>query len=204
MGEAEIIQTYNDGIDAVITLIKGVTVQIGNLNDEVNILKDENQKLYIKIAELEAKINKNSSNSSKPPSSDNHKKPKNSRTKTGRPTGGQLGHEGKTLLKVENPDEVIDIKSDRCECGCDLSHIHGRTHNRQVFEMPVIKIKVTEYRTHEKECPVCKKIHVTEFPETIAQPVQYGENIQALMAYLTDYQLIPLERATGIVNIFAV
>ena len=49
-------------------------------------------------------------------------------------------------------------------------------------------------------CPDCKREYEEEFPETVTQPVQYGENIQALMAYLTNYQLLPLERATEILS----
>ncbi|KNY28172.1 IS66 family transposase [Pseudobacteroides cellulosolvens] len=49
-------------------------------------------------------------------------------------------------------------------------------------------------------CPACTKVHKTEFPEDVKQPVQYGENIQALMSYLTNYQLIPLERTAEILS----
>jgi transposase len=69
-----------------------------------------------------------------------------------------------------------------------------------VFEIPVIKTKVTEFRTHEVECPDCHTIHKTEFPKEVTQPVQYGENIQALISYLTMYQFLPLERATEAIS----
>ena len=193
MDEALIIKTYNDGMNAVVTLVKDLNGQISNLTKEVGSLNQ-------RITELEARLNKNSNNSSKPPSSDGFKKPRNSREKTGKPTGGQPGHEGRTLEKVEKPDEVIDLKPDICNCGCDLSDIKDITRTRQVFEMPVIKIKVIEYRSHEVECPCCRKVHKTEFPETVTQPVQYGENMQAFMAYLTNYQLLPLERTAEIIS----
>jgi transposase len=114
--------------------------------------------------------------------------------------GGQPGHEGRTLKKVDNPDEVIDIRPHQCECGCSLSDVEGITYTRQVIDLPVIKVKTTEYQTHEVKCPGCGKVHKTEFPQTVTQPVQYGENIQALMAYLTNYQLLPLERTTEIIS----
>ena len=94
----------------------------------------------------------------------------------------------------------MDIKPQQCECGCCLSDVEGTTRTRQVVEIPVIKVTVTEYKAHELVCPICKKVHKTEFPETVTQPIQYGENIQALMAYLTNYQLIPLERAAEIIS----
>jgi transposase len=196
MDESKIIETYNNGVSEIVSLMKdmniGLTNHINILNKEIISLRLENQKLNARIAELESKKNKNSKNSSKPPSTDNHKKTSNSRQKTGRSTGGQKGHEGKTLLKVENPDNIVDIKAEACECRCCLSNIEGKIQTRQIFELPKITINVTEFRTHEVVCPKCNKVHKTEFPETITQPIQYGKNLQALMVYLSNYQLIPL------------
>lgn len=204
MDKSAIIKSYNEGVNAIINLIKdmngSLTEQNALLNEEITELKSENQKLNDRIAELEARLNKNSSNSSKPPSSDGLKKPRNSREKSGKSTGGQPGHKGKTLQNVDNPNEIIDIKPHQCECGCNLSGIEGTTYTRQVIDLPVIKVKVTEYQINEVKCPHCGKVHKTEFPETVTQPVQYGENIQALMAYLINYQLLPLERATEIIS----
>jgi transposase len=193
LDETTIIKIYNDGINAVVSLVKDLNGQVSSLSGQVNALNN-------RIAELEARLNKNSGNSNKPPSSDGLKKPKNMREKTGKPTGGQPGHEGKTLNKVENPDKTVDLKPTQCECGCCLSSIEGVTRTRQVIELPVIKVFTTEYRTYELVCPACNKVHKTEFPEDVKQPVQYGENIQALMSYLTNYQLIPLERAAEILS----
>lgn len=172
----------------------------GDLTQQISGLKRENQKLNIRITELEGRLNKNSNNSSKPPLSDGLKKPKNSREKSGKSTGSQLGHKGTTLEKVGNPDEVIDIKPNQCQCGCDLSDVKSTISTRQVFEIPKIKIKTTEYRTHKVKCPICKRIHKTEFPKMVTQPVQYGENLQATMVYLTNYQLIPLEMAAEVIK----
>jgi len=202
--ESKIIESYNNGVSEIVSLLKNMNEellkQLNIQNQELNSLRLENQKLYTQIAELEARLNKNSKNSSKPPSTDNYKKPPNTRKKTGRSTGGQKGHVGKTLLKVENPDKIVDIKAEACECGCCLSGIEGKIQIRQVFELPKITVNVTEFRTHEVICPICKKVHKTEFPETITQPVQYGDNLQALMVYLSNYQLIPLARTTELIG----
>jgi transposase len=122
------------------------------------------------------------------------------RVKTGNGIGGQPGHEGRTLNKVEHPDEILEIKPEKCGCGCDLSGVEGICQTRQVIEVPVIRTVVKEYRAFQKVCPDCKRVHKTEFPKNVTQPVQYGENMQALMAYLTNYQLLPLERAVEMIR----
>ncbi len=109
MTEESIIKSYNEGINAVITLVKDLNHdfvgQMGSLTSEITTLNSEMIALKARIAELEARLNKNSNNSSKPPSTDGYKKTiKNNRVKSGRHTGGQYGHEGHTLLKVETPD----------------------------------------------------------------------------------------------------
>lgn len=196
MDKAFIIKIYNEGINAVIALVSSLLGENASLKESVTNLMAENQKLNQRITEMEARLNKNSSNSGKPPSSDGYKKPQNSREKTGRPTGGQWGHEGKTLEKVENPDKVVEHKIPGvCGCGCNLDRVEEIKKTRQVFDIPKPRIFVTEHITYEKACPDCGMVHKSEFPAEVTQPVQYGENMQVLMNYLTQYQLIPLERA---------
>ena len=206
MTEENIIKSYNEGINAVISLVKDLNCnfvnQMGSLTSEINALKIANLEFSIRIAELEARLNKNSNNSSKPPSTDGYtKKIKNNRVKNGRPSGGQDGHAGHTLLKVENPDFRVDARiEDHCDCGESLSEVDDKTRTRQEFELPKIKPIVTEYITHEKICPRCGKVHKSEFPADISQPTQYGVNMRAQMIYLTDYQLIPLKRAAEMIE----
>lgn len=204
LDEMKIINNYNDGVSEIITLIKEtnreLTNHINDLTTEIKALREENIRLLTRNVELEIMHNKNSNNSSKPPSTNKNKKPSNSRTKTGRSSGGQVGHSGKTLLKIDNPDNIIDIRKKICTCGCNLSGLEGKIQTRQVVDLPKIVMNVTEYRTHEVVCPDCKIVHKTEFPATVAQPVQYGENLQALMVYLSNYQLVPLARTTEIIK----
>lgn len=201
MNEEQILKAYHAGIGSVISTVKDMhielTTEITFLNTKILSLETENKILSLKLAELEARLNKNSTNSSKPPSSDGYKKNvTNSRKKTDKKTGGQAGHVGKTLLKVDTPDEIIDtFLPTSCHCGADLNSVEDHMKTRQVFDIPEIKIKTTEYRTHEKVCPICGEVHRTEFPVKVSQPVQYGEKIQSLTSYLTTYQLLPLERA---------
>jgi len=160
-------------------------------------LQAENERLSRENEELRARMNLNSKNSSKPPSSDGLKKPiKNNRKKSGKPSGGQVGHEGRTLEKVENPDVVVEYKTpSTCDCGCSMDNAETLKKTRQVFDIPKPKIIVTEHVTYETVCPGCGKVHKTHFPPEVSQPVEYGENMQALMGYFTQYQLLPLKRA---------
>lgn len=193
MDEATTIKAFNTGIDAVIVLVKDMNY---SFTEQLDKFSDEIKTLNGRISDLEARLNKNSDNSSKPPSSDGYKKNLNSRQKTGKPTGAQWGHEGKTLEKVESPDEVIEYKTpEECDCGYNLDDVESIKKSRQVFDIPKPKPKVTEHITYEKVCPGCEKIHKTKFPTNITQPTQYGENTKALMNYLTQYQMIPLDRA---------
>ena len=153
--------------------------------------------LCARVSELEAQLAKNSRNSSKPPSSDGYgkPKPKSQRKKSGRPSGGQPGHAGSTLKQVEQPDQTVVCQVQVCECGCDLT---GRAavevERRQVFELPVMKLHVTEYQAEIKVCPQCGKAVKAGFPAAVSQPVQYGPRAQAAMTYLSQYQLLPFER----------
>ena len=217
--ESKIIESYNEGINSVISLVKdmssqidlltnntyglngkisGLNSDISTLSEEMGELKATSKRQELRILELEAMLNKNSSNSGKPPSSDGLKKSiKNNRKKSGRSSGGQPGHRGNTLNKVEKPDIVVEYKTPcECDCGHNLENVESTKKTRQVFDIPKPQPIVTEYVSNEKVCPGCGKVHITEFPPKVTQPVQYGENILALMTYLTQYQLLPLKRAT--------
>ena len=150
-----------------------------------------------RIEEWEARLKMNSRNSSKPPSSDglNKPSPKSLRQKSERNTGGQPGHEGKTLEQVHDPDQRHELKLERCpHSGVALNEeqIVG-TITRQVFDLPTPKLEVTEYTAYIYRLDSGKQIHA-DFPEGVDSPVQYGFNFHAWLVYLSDYQMIPLRR----------
>lgn len=148
-----------------------------------------------RIKELEGMLHKNSSNSHKPPSSDGYKKQvQNNREKSGRKVGGQLGHEGKTLQMVENPDKVVEHKVDCCKhCGMNLKDITTtKFYRRQVHELPPVKIEVTEHRIEVKQCSVCGKQTTADCD--VPASIQYGERIKSMGVYLNQYQMLPFER----------
>lgn len=177
--------------------------QVKLLLEENRILREIIAKLENRISELEellceAKIHKDSSNSSKPPSADISipKRNQSLREQSGRLTGGQPGHQGTTLQMSDSPDETIELNPDYCsKCGCNLekeeSHFEAK---RQEFEIPPIQVIVKEYRRNSKECPRCGHHQEIEFPAGINNNVQYGSNVESLVTYLSVYQYLPFKR----------
>lgn len=162
--------------------------------------------LLDKIDDLERRIETlelNSRNSSKPPSSDkgnfsNPPKPKSLRGKSTKKQGGQHGHKGHTLEKSESPDIIIEheLPSDLCCQNCkNVIAVEVTAHqSRQVFDIPPIKMQVTEHRAQQCKCPHCDVSITADFPPEVTAPVQYGSNLQAICIYLSSYQLIPYKR----------
>ena len=167
------------------------------------IIREQQQvieRLTVRIEYLEAQLAKNSSNSGKPPSSDGLKKPapKSQREKGKRASGGQPGHKGKTLEAVTQPDAVVVHKVDICpQCQHDLSGVAVEAvSQRQVFELPPLRLYVTEHQVESKRCPQCRRQVRAAFPDGVEQPTQYGARFKALLVYLNAYQLLPLRRIT--------
>jgi len=164
----------------------------------INSLTLENAELKNKVSELTDQLSKNSSNSSKPPSSDGYSKPepKSQRKKSGKKAGGQIGHKGETLEQVSNPDFIEIHKVSVCEkCGKDLEEHAPINHEcRQEFELPITKPIVTEHKAEIKLCDQCAFITIAEFPENITQPVQYGPRVKAYSTYFNQQQFIAFNR----------
>ena len=159
-------------------------------------------KMEARIEELEKRLNMNSSNSSKPPSSDGLKRKTKSlrRKNTGRKPGGQPGHPGQTLQKSPAPDITHSIELDRCpDCGADLhDEPVASEETRQIFDLPPIAMEVSEYRAECKWCPACAKWITARFPAAVSAPVQYGPGMQSVMSYLNIAQLLPCERTAEV------
>ena len=171
--------------------------------EEIRILKEMVVALTAQITELKAKLNKSSKNSSKPPSSDGLRKgaPKNSRTPSGKKSGGQPGHSGTTKALTSEPDTIVElIPTDKCECGGQVVVQTDNYTVRQVTDIEPVKVITVEYRAHDGECAKCGKVHKASFPSNVLSTAAYGENLQALVTYLNVYQLIPLKRASELVE----
>jgi len=169
---------------------------ICNLIARVENLEREN-------TELKRRLNINSKNSSQPPSKDRFKPKKNLREKSNRKHGAQPGHVGKSLLMVNNPDHTSIIEKTTCDkCNTDLKEgTNYKKYKRQVFDLPVLpRMEVTEYVSYSKICPCCSHKNPPLFPSNVTNNTQYGKNIESLIIYFHDYQLLPFERVTEIFN----
>jgi hypothetical protein len=151
------------------------------------------ENLELRIEQLESQRDKDSHNSHKPPSSDGLQRiTKSQRTKSDRPSGGQDKHEGSTLRRSEHPDVIVTHKvNTRCVCGHSLEHVRAHTiEKRQVFDIPVVGIQVTERQCEVKECPSCGATTVASFPAGLTKVVQYGKNIKSFTTYLMQFQCV--------------
>lgn len=143
------------------------------------------------MLELKARLNKNSSNSHKPPSTDGYsKKPAFSKGKGGE-QGGQKGHKGGTLLMVSNPDYIVPLIPTVCKCGKDISNEpHAIIEERQIHDIPRPKKEVTSFQQYVVQCPCCGMKNKGEFPDGVNAPVQYGNRVRSLSVLLnTDYKV---------------
>jgi transposase len=160
--------------------------------------------LEIRLAELEAKLAADSTKSNRPPSSDGLKKgppkPRSLRLRSGKKPGGQPDHPGTTLAFSENPDQiVVHALPPLCDaCNEPLPESTAFT-ARQVFDLPEIRFTVTEHRVMEVQC-LCGKAHRGEFPVGVNAPVQYGPNVTAVAVYLTQHQMLPVQRTSDLIT----
>ena len=147
--------------------------------------------LLAKIAELEAKLNRNSSNSSQPPSADPPWRRPPSKDSSGRKPGGQPGHSGhcRQRLPPERVTNVVPYVPKTCaHCHMPLPEKAG-PHDpppswHQVAELPPIIAEVTEYQGHARTCPRCGKLARAEIPADIRAHT-LGPQLAATLSYLS-------------------
>ena len=181
-----------------------ILLKLAQLEEALEKAYELIEKQSLEIKRLNDIIAKDSNNSSKPPSSDNKFKKNSSNNKksnTKRKRGAQKGHKGSHLKFESNPDKTVVLSVSQCSCGCKLDKIQS-SHivKRQLFDIPKIKMEVTEFEQHTKVCPNCKTVHKPDFPDNIKACTQYGDNIKALIAYLNSYQMIPYERISEMIK----
>jgi transposase len=169
-------------------------VENTQLRQQVNLLLEKVTYL-MEIIQKNGML-KDSHNSSLPPSSDFFTRNKSLRTVSERKSGGQLGHEGTTLKLSENPNNVIELKSNFCsKCGQILPENNFILKaKRQVVEIPPILPIYNEYRQYVCRCSACNHEQIADFPAHVNAPIQYGSSVEAVVSYLSVYQYVPFAR----------
>ncbi len=177
--------------------------QLCQQSQQMQQMQEQMAALSQQVKDLQDRLAKNSHKSSLPPSSDRFvRQPKSLRKKSEKKTGGQEGHQGTTLRFYEAPDEVIEHQVNVCSsCQQDLREVEACvTLRRQVVDIPAPRLIVQEHRAHQKQCPRCQQMTLASFPPAVTAPIQYGARIAAVAVYLSQQQLLPLERTAEVLS----
>src|SRR5215217_6061099 len=153
---------------------------IGTLEARVATLEDM-------VRTLQEQLNQSSRNSSRPPSSDPPQSQRPTRPRGQRRRGGQPGHPGqtRTLVPVEDVDEVVVLKPEQCSgCHAPLSGDDPTPFRHQVIEIPPIKPVITEYQWHQLPCPACGETTRAPWPAGVPSGT-YGPRVHATVALCT-------------------
>jgi transposase len=183
MERAEAEAIYDQGREAVVAALLALSAQVAAL--EAQFRKQEER-----IAELERQLNRNSQNSSLPPSQDPPGAPPHKRaSSSGRKRGAQHGHKGhgRHLAPTQAVDEVIEHWPERCHCGHRFSEAErrslGKPARHQVAELPTIAVLVIEHRLHRLRCPDCGALVRAKLPADVP-PGAFGPRLEAAIATL--------------------
>jgi transposase len=171
-------------------LIRSLLNTVNELFKRVEKLEEDNRKLVIENKELRERLNNNSSNSSLPPSKD-FKKKKIKKSPSKNKSGAQKGHTGhfRELLDIKEIDNIVDCHlPNSCSCGGSIKS-KGDFQRHQVYELPEIKLDITEYRLKKGCCRSCGQNHVALLPKGITWGIT-GPKLTAFMSHLVSkYQL---------------
>jgi transposase len=182
------------------------------IEQTVTILKSEYDFLISELKSLREEIQllkngKNSTTSHTSPSHDiGRSNTKSLREKGSKKSGGQIGHEGKTLLMSPNPDRFIHHnKIHFCSsCSHDLKDIQLELlEKKQEIILPPVLPQYVEHRSYKKTCRHCGQINKSELPKHLTSNIQYGNCVESLVAYMHTYQFISIKRMANFMqNVF--
>jgi transposase len=173
-----------------------------------------------RVAELERQLASDSSNSSRPPSSDapwskQPAKKRSSRTRSGRKPGKQPGSASSSRSLIDDPDERLEIHPARC-MSCDASLRRAAEHGRQRRQVVDVTAAppptVTEYQRVSKVCPCCGTVTTPGWDDSVVpvehrpivaapgSPVRIGPETLARAALLTCAHYLPIGRARDLLE----
>ena len=182
MERAEAEAVYEQGRETVVAVLLELSAQNALLRREVADLRERVAQQEERIAELERRLNRNSRNSSLPPSQDPPAAPERRQAPpSGRGRGAQPGHSGhgRHLAPLESIDAVIEHWPARCACGHRFSETERRPvrtpARRQVAELPSIAVILSEHRLQRLRCrPGCRRAPSARASRRPSPPSQYA------------------------------
>jgi len=190
MERAEAEAVYEQGRETVVAVLLELSAQNASLRCQVAELSERLARQDERIAELERRLNRNSGNSSLPPSQDPPSAPQRRQAApSGRRRGAQPGHpgRGRGLAPIEALDELLDHWPARCLCGHVFCAVErqalGKPVRHQVAELPAIAVWVSEHRLQRLRCPDCGATTRAELPAAVPRGA-FGARLQAAVATL--------------------
>ena len=208
----EAIKALREELDCVKAELSSCRSEVSRLNRNNTHLVVENKSLKSEVkrllAEVErlggSKVEKDSTNSSVPPTQQSIAgqsalRTRSLRVPSGRPSGGQKGHAGHELAKTASPANTVEHRVKVCpHCGAVIPEYAEQvcTMTTQVIEIAGILVEpeVTEHKRYTAVCPHCHKKANAKLPSGNSKKTSYGPKLQALVIYLSVVQSVPLER----------
>lgn len=166
------------------------------------------EQLQAEVADLKRRLGMDSSNSSMPPSSDGpgaraRRAKQREKKPSKRSRGGQPGHPGHGLQRVARPDRIQQVRPWTCSgCGAGRAGVQGAvTESVQAFDIPPVRLAVTEYRMVKVPCPHCGTATRAANPPGVVGPCCYGPNVKGAPALLAAGGHISVERAADLMGV---
>ena len=184
--------------------IDELTATIANLTKIIHKQTEIINKQATEIAVLKERLNKNSKNSSKPPSSDglNKPNPKSLRDKSDKKQGAQLGHKGSGFSITQTPDEIVEHSPYKCKSCCNEGKCVSCGVSETRYEIDIeIKTNTIAHQVVSFSCPKENgQILTGSFPVNITGTIQYGVNLSALAVSLNTFGMVGIKRTHDILS----
>jgi len=164
-------------------VIRLLLSKLEDLARRVETLESTCKRLQIENTQLKERLNTNSSNSSLPPSKSSKRK-KSNRKPSGKTSGGQPGHRGhhRALRPSEEVDSIETcLLPSHCVCGGEINP-SGEVVRHQVYELPQLKLHVSEYQLQKGGCASCGQRQVASLPTGVT----WGITGPRLTSFMTD------------------
>lgn len=204
-----LISDFSFKIQRMMAVIKRIRHKQSELIQKNRKLEEEMEDYKEKIRELTERLNKDSTNSSKPPSSDGYKKKKKSRSlrhKGERQPGGQFGHKGHHMEMPPGEHKDCDHLPEKCKnCkfleNCKKSGVlKQKNETRHVVDIKM-DVEIKDHHVYERNgCPQGFCDTETDFPKDVRGYIQYGSSFSVLAGLLNNYAAVGYDKMSVLIG----